>query len=504
MLGVSLFDDIYICSDKNIHSMTRSGFLTVLFLLWLTVITACEAAINTLEITRNKIEFNNEGGSVTIRLTTDADNWSIEGNTTDWLTLSRTSGNESSSTIKFTALSNDTNIDKTAVYTLIAGNAPEIQIVVTQSGAIFPSYNASPLPPDSSGMAPDALFIADHFKMGWNIGNTLEAIGGETAWGNPKVSKELIDLVKQNGFNAIRIPCSWNQYVDDESTAHIKDSWLSRVKEVVKYCVDNDMYVLLNIHWDGGWLENNCTVDKQAENNAKQKAFWEQIATALRDFDYHLMFASANEPNVDNVGQMIVLDTYHQTFVNAVRSTGGRNSYRVLVVQGPSTDIDRTDNFMNSLPVDSLAGRMMVEVHYYTPWNFTGMSKDESWGNMFYYWGNGNHSVNDPAHNPTWGEESTADELFLKMKHKFADKGIPVILGEYGAMLRTGLTGNNLELHKKSRVYYFKYVTMQSKANGMLPFFWDTGDEGALFDRNNLTIKNPDALEGIKQGAGIK
>jgi endoglucanase len=114
----------------------------------------------------------------------------------------------------------------------------------------------------------------------------------------------------------------------------------------------NDMYVLLNIHWDGGWLDNNINTLKQDSVNAKQKALWEQIATTMRDFDEHLMFASANEPPVDNAAQMAILATYHQTFVNAVRSTGGKNSYRVLVVQGPSTDIDKTNDLMTALPQD--------------------------------------------------------------------------------------------------------------------------------------------------------
>jgi len=212
---------------------------------------------------------------------------------------------------------------------------------------------------------------------------------------------DLIKLVKQSGFNAIRLPCSWNQYAD-QTTAQINSNWLNRVKEVVQYCVNNEMYVILNIHWDGGWLENNCTQDKQEENNAKQKAFWEQIATQLRGFDEHLLFASANEPNVSDASQMAVLLSYHQTFIDAVRSTGGKNAYRVLVVQGPNTDIETTNRLMNQLPIDKIPNRMMAEVHYYTPWNFTGMTKDESWGNMAYYWGKDYHSITDPARNATW------------------------------------------------------------------------------------------------------
>ena len=142
----------------------------------------------------------------------------------------------------------------------------------------------------------------------------LEATGGETGWGNPKVTKELIDLVKANGFNAVRIPCSWNRTFTNSTTAKIKTEWLDRVKEVIQYCIDNDMYVLVNIHWDGGWLENNITEAAKEEVNAKQKAFWEQIATHFRDFDEHLLFASANEPAVEDATGMAVLNVVSSNF----------------------------------------------------------------------------------------------------------------------------------------------------------------------------------------------
>jgi aryl-phospho-beta-D-glucosidase BglC (GH1 family) len=365
--------------------------------------------------------------------------------------------------------------------------------------------NADSIPADATGMSSNAVQLASKIKLGWNIGNTLEAIGGETAWGNPKVTKALIDLVKKSGFNAVRIPCAWDQYVTTTGGTQIKTEWLSRVKEVVQYCVDNDMYVVLNIHWDGGWLEENCTIAKQDAVNTKQKAFWKQIATYLRDYDEHLLFASANEPNVADATQMSVLLSYHQTFINTVRSTGGRNSYRVLVIQGPSTDIEKTNTLMNTLPVDGVANRMMAEIHYYTPYQFCLMNKDESWGKMFYYWGAGYHSTTDPTRNPTWGEESDVVKYFGMMKTKFVDKGIPVVMGEYAAMRRTSLTGADLTLHLAARAYYLKYVTQQAKANGILPFFWDAGglgDQGTgIFNRQTNTVFDQQALDALVQGA---
>ena len=369
----------------------------------------------------------------------------------------------------------------------------------------YPGYNISPVAPDKSGVERSATELAAKIRLGWNLGNALEASGGETGWGNPRVTPEMIDLVRQSGFNAIRIPCSWTQHVGDKTTAKIKASWLERVREVVEYCTEKDMYVVLNIHWDGGWLENNCTPERQEENNARLKAFWEQIATAFRDCDEHLLFAGNNEPNVENEVQMAVLDSYHQTFVDAVRSTGGKNHYRGLVVQGPSTDIMKTRKLMFKMPADKVEGRLMAEIHYYTPWNFCGLTRDESWGKMFYYWGKDYHSATDPERNATWGEEEAVDTLFAHMKAQFVDKGIPVIMGEYSASRRSGLQGDTLELHLASRAWWLEYTTRKAIENGIIPFYWDNGGTGrngcALFDRKNTTVFDQQALDAILRGA---
>lgn len=373
------------------------------------------------------------------------------------------------------------------------------------SGTLYPGYNDNPLPADASGMQSTAAQLASRITLGWNIGNTMEAIGGETAWGNPLISRDLIHLLKANGFDAVRIPLAWDQYANPQS-AEISAAWLERVKQVIQYAVDSDMYVLINIHWDGGWLENNVTPARQEQNNAKQKAFWEQIATQLRDFDERVMFASANEPNVENAEQMQVLLSYHQTFVDAVRATGGKNAYRVLVVQGPSTDIEKTNKLWQQMPVDTVSNRLMTEVHFYSPFNFVLMSKDESWGKQAYYWGKGFHSTTDTEHNPTWGGEDYIDTWFNAMKTQFVDKGIPVLLGEFGAMRRTNLTGDALALHLAGRAYYHKYVVQQALANGMLPFYWDNGGldnfSSGIIDRKQNTIFDQQTLDALLEGAG--
>ena len=161
---------------------------------------------------------------------------------------------------------------------------------------------------------------------------------------------------------------------------------------------------------------------------------------------------------------------------------------------------------MNTLPTDTVPLRMMVEVHYYTPWNFCGMTEDASWGKMFYYWGNGYHSTTDPTRNATWGEETDVDNNFASMKAKFVDRGIPVVLGEYAVTRRSDLTGDALINHLASRAYYTNYVTQKAKANGILPFYWDNGGLGVhgcgIFNRNARTVYDTQVLDALVQGAG--
>lgn len=472
------------------------GFLTSI--LYFTSCKKKDAAVEPPELSVSSLEQLFAAGESTAEVTVSSNTTWYINNTASWCTAtaSVTTGNGK---IALSVQANPTAGERSAVINVTTGSLSK-QIKIRQLGA-----NTDSIPANATGMSSNAVQLASKIKLGWNLGNTLEAIGGETAWGNPKAAKALIDLVKKSGFNAVRIPCSWDQYVTTTGGTQLKTEWLNRVKEVVQYCVDNDMYTILNIHWDGGWLEENVTTAKQDAVNAKQKAFWKQIAMQFRDFDEHLLFASANEPNVEDATQMNVLLSYHQTFINTVRSTGGRNSYRVLVVQGPKTDIEKTNSLMNTLPSDHIANRMMVEVHCYTPYQFTLMTKDESWGKMFYYWGKDYHSTTDPSRNPTWGEESDIDKYFGMMKTKFTDKGIPVVLGEYAAIRRTSLTGDALTLHLAGRAFYLKYVTQRAKANGMLPFFWDAGGLGdagtGIFNRQNNTVFDQQALDALVQGA---
>nr|MBD3621028.1 cellulase family glycosylhydrolase [Sunxiuqinia sp.] len=451
-----------------------------------------------LIVSPGEIAFEPEGGEATVTIESNEE-WSVNNSAPSWLQINQTKGVSGSTTLNLAINMNETGASRNGVLSVNATNGQSKRVVVKQGAWLFPSYNTSPKAPDATGMSSTAVELAAKMTMGWNIGNTLEAIGGENAWGNPDISKEYVEAVKSKGFNAIRLPCAWDQY-SDQATAKIGQEWMDRVKEVVGYCVDNDMYVLLNIHWDGGWLEKNCTPEKKDLVNAKQKAFWEQIATAMRDFDEHLMFASANEPNVHDAVQMEVLHSYHQTFVNAVRSTGGRNSYRILVIQGPDTNIEKSNDLMN-MPTDEIEGRMMAEVHFYSPAQFCILlDGDASWGKMFYYWGAGHHSSIEPDRNATWGEEDEVDKSFALAKTKFVDKGIPVILGEYGAYRRDNRehVPQDLETHNNAVDHWITYVTKQAIANGVIPFWWDTG--GSL-DRANFTVKDQRTIDALIEGS---
>jgi endoglucanase len=430
------------------------------------------------------------------------DKWRIGNSGSSWLQVSQVSGNSGTYTIEVSAGLNNTSTTRTAILTITSDNGQSRRITYSQPTYIFPSYNTSPIPPDATGMSSTAVQLAAKMHLGINFGNTMES-PNEGDWQSSKLTESYIQFVKQSGFNAVRIPTGWvKSHLIDAEKMKIDPAWLNRVKEVVGWCVANDMYVMLNAHGDWGWLENNVTSKMQDSVNAKQKAIWEQIATTMRDFDEHLIFAGTNEPVADDAEQMSILNSYHQTFVNAVRATGGRNSYRVLVVQGPHTNGELTYNLMNTLPVDPVPDRLMVEIHNYTPATFTLVTDgDVSWGKMIYYWGAGNHSTIEPDRNATYGEEDEIIDEFQKMKQKFVDKGIPVMLGEYATWRRTEGLGKpvpqDMVMHNKSVDYWATFVTKQAKANGLVPFWWEIG---FMLDRSNNVVKDQPMLDAIIEG----
>ena len=357
---------------------------------------------------------------------------------------------------------------------------------------------------------PTAKSIAAEMGLGWNLGNTMEAIGGPTAWGNFVPPQSFITSVKQAGFNTIRLPVAWDGNAN-QSTYEINAAWMAQVKGLVDMCIKDSLFVVLNIHWDGGWLENKIDSasfrpDMKAKIIAKQGAYWRQIATTFRNYDRHLLFAGTNEPNVENAAAQAVLKEFLQVFIDTVRATGGNNASRTLIIQGPSTDIEKTHKLMTSLPTDKINDRLMAEVHFY-PYQYTLMEQDADWGKVFYYWGRNNHSTTDPTRNPTWGEEAFVDSVFGLMKTQFVDKNIPVLLGEFGAMKRTNLTGDAYALHVQGRRSFYEHIAMSAKARGILPVAWDAGGLGAntmsIFDRRAETIFDLGLLNALRSGWGL-
>jgi len=190
--------------------------------------------------------------------------------------------------------------------------------------------------PDNEGMTLSAQEWTKNVVMGWNLGNSMECPNNETEWGNPKTTKSMIHAVAEAGFNAIRIPVRWGNHITDQSSMSVDPTWLSRVKEIVDWCLEEDMYVIINSHHDD-WYDRNPYYSKQEANNAKIRGMWTSIATYFRDYGEKLIFAGTNEITVNwaapTTEQQAVQNSYNQTFVNAVRATGGKNYYRNLVVQ---------------------------------------------------------------------------------------------------------------------------------------------------------------------------
>ena len=344
---------------------------------------------------------------------------------------------------------------------------------------------------------PTAQEIAGKMNLGWNLGNMLEAV-----WiprdNFAATTQATIDSVKAAGFNTVRLPVAW-MYHSDAATYEIDTVWLAHVKKTVDYCINNSMYVVMNTHWDNGWLDEHINANDSASVNARQGAHWTQIANYFKDYDEHLLFASANEPPAKDANQMAILISYHQTFINAVRATGGNNSSRTLIVQGPSTDIDLTNKLMNTMPTDEIENRLIVEVHYYTPWQFCILEKDgtNTWDQVYYYWGQGNHSITEEGRNATWGEESDMDMFLDLMKAKFVDNGIPVIIGEYGAFRKQVLAPSDQELHNASIAYFYRYFVKSATDKELITYCWDTG---GLFDFTTGKIKDKAVVNAIIKG----
>jgi hypothetical protein len=325
---------------------------------------------------------------------------------------------------------------------------------------------------------------------GWNMGNTLEA-----TWGVPSRSAALFYTAANAGFNAVRIPVSWNFNATTNISGGVTNypvnpAFIAQVKQAVDWALDAGMYAVINIHWDGGWLENNITTNIDPVINAKQQSYATQIATAFAGYDHRLLFAAANEPNVDSPDEMKTLMFYYQTYVNAVRAVGGYNTNRWLVMPSVS---DAT--WMNALPTDTVSNRIMVEYHQYTPSLFTIIHDDPVWGNSIYFWGAAYHYSGNPSRNSTWGEEDEIDAYHQQLADLYVNKGIPVLIGEFGAFRTDSLSTNATQANwnRASTLYWNKYAAESARGHGLSPFYWSTPNQpfhwtsGAVTDAELVT-----------------
>lgn len=334
----------------------------------------------------------------------------------------------------------------------------------------------------SEGMS--AAEIVKDMKIGWNLGNTLdcynvtwEVSDFETAWGNPRTTKAMIDAVKKEGFNAVRIPVSWNEHMNGNK---IDGDWLNRVNEVVDYVIDNDMYAIINVHHDDyTWL--NPSKADEAAVKAKLVSIWEQLSERFRNYDQHLLFEGMNEPRIiggqdewtgGTSEEREVINHLFQAFVDTVRKSGGNNSSRALIITSHAASIEA--DAVNDIVVPD-DDRIIVSIHYYSPWDFAGGENGKS----------------------DWGSDSEKKELdkgFDFLKSKFIDKGVPVIIGEFGA------TNKN---NDSVRASYMEYYVKSAKSRGITCFIWDNGtkDEFGLLDRNSLTWHFKNVVDAYVKGA---
>lgn len=356
----------------------------------------------------------------------------------------------------------------------------------------------APTPSASPEAQMTALAFADQMSPGWNLGNSLESLGSgpasgsvsrETAYGNAPVTQELLNAVAAAGFKSVRIPVSWLQYVDKKDK--ISEAWLTRVAQVVDYARNAGLYVMINIHYDGGWLQP--TYAQQTLVNVGLTKFWTQIATKFADYDNRLLFAGTNEIMVKDVysaptaENCAVQNGFNQVFVKTVRATGGKNASRYLLVQGYNTNIDYTVACNAELPKDSAADRLMMEVHFYDPYDFTLNEQSKIW-----QWG---PTATNRAATAEYGTAEQIDAQFRKVKTTFFDKGIPVILGEYSAISKAQDPSGAF------RTAWDRYVTESARKHGLVPVYWDngfTGNHGSgLFNRSTAAVVYPEIVSAI-------
>ena len=362
----------------------------------------------------------------------------------------------------------------------------------------------------------------NYHVVGWNLGNELEcsapgqdgesmaignpdgAINAETAWGNPVVTARMIKAVKEAGFNAVRIPVRWQCHITNEQAMTIDKEWLERVKEVVGYCLDQDMKVIINVHHEK-WLEGRPTYEFEEENCRRLALLWLNIASAFQSYDSRLAFAGTNEVHIrDNWGKpeqenLDVQNNYNQTFIDVVRSTGGNNTRRHLIVQtyvcNPDFGLYNGDFIIPEDIEGNGNAYMSVEFHYYNPWDYAGAGTFDFWGTPYRQYG--------PA--PV-SDEATMKAFYDRVTLTWGRRGgLGVIIGEWG--VSDHCKGHDEKLVHENMTFYCKTFVEEAGKRGFATFVWDNNAFGngtekfGIFDRwKGMKIRTPWILEGIQQG----
>lgn len=455
-------------------------------------VTVTQTATDGLIIETATFNVDAAGGDITVKLKSNG-KYAYRSDVA-WITENTTRASMQEYSHSFHVGYNPTVETRTGSITFTMGD-------ISESVTVSQAANANAV------ITTSATDIAKEMYPGWNLGNTMEAsftaasggLSAETSWQSTKTSQAIIDYVKSLGFKSVRIPCSWYTHFDSGTTT-INTEWMARIKEIVDYCIQDGLYVVLNDHWDSGWLEVDGFTKSRSSYQAVDEAtitakadtlkiIWAQIANQFKGYGDHLLFAGLNEPfqeynlfSTRHAELTPILERYEQAFVDAVRATGGNNAKRTLVVQGPSTNMSSTvSSAVNfTMPDDATAGsgHLMVEVHYYEPWSFCNGDTD-AWG--------------------TTSEVDYMKKLFASMKAKFADKGIPAIIGEYGANWQKNETAHNRCIQA-----YYEDINEFGPENGLIPFVWDTNTASlpsmTIINRNALSIFCTPAFEGITKG----
>ncbi len=329
--------------------------------------------------------------------------------------------------------------------------------------------------------------------VGINLGNTLESChvtwisnptvsSFETAWGSPIITEDIIKGYAKCGFGVLRIPVAWSNLMSADYTIH--PDYMARVKQIVDWTLDSGMYAIVNIHYDSGWWSEFPTNKEKCMK--KYTRVWEQITEAFKDYPDKLMFESLNEEggweslwnrwsgNTEGKAESFgLLNEINQKFVDIVRSAGGNNPKRHLLIAGYTTDVELTCDPLYVMPADK-ENRCAVSVHYYIPSTFCILEEDADWGEA----------------RTEWGNEADIKELNDNMdllKTTFIDKGVPVIIGEYGTTTKNK-TPEMIRLFLSS-------VAREAYKRHLCPVLWDTHNH--FYDRNQCEFIDEELLRQI-------